>query len=141
MIFLFNCEQPKTSQYNENELILVVEMDANNDKSDGDIAKFSQYYTDAIDTNEPNSLGWGFYKSNDKIILIERYLNGEAMMEHGKNVSEGAPLEAHFIEFMEHFTINKVDVYGNASNELKEFVKSFGLSFYFHPSLAKFSRN
>lgn len=129
------------NQYNKNEIIFVVEMDTNEGKSDEDIAQFSQYYTDAINTNEPNSLGWGFYKSNDKIILIERYLDGMAMMEHGKNVSEGGVLESQFVKFMEHFTINKIDVYGNASNELKEFVKPFGLPFYFHPDLAKFSRN
>ena len=40
--------------------------------------------------------------------------------------------ETQFIKFMEHFTINKIDVYGNASDELKEFVKPFGLPYYFH---------
>ena len=35
----------------------------------------------------------GFYETGDKIILIERYLNEEAMMQHGKNVSEGGVLE------------------------------------------------
>ena len=50
-------------------------------------------------------------------------------------------LETHFGKFMEHFTINKIDVYGTASDELKEYVKPFGLPFYFHPDLAKFSRN
>tara|TARA_Y100000766_G_scaffold254981_1_gene240752 strand:- start:449 stop:904 length:456 start_codon:yes stop_codon:yes gene_type:complete len=138
---LFNCETAEESQYNKNEIIFVVDMNSNEGKSDDDIAKFSKYYTDAIDMNEPNSLGWGFYKSNDKIILIERYLDGDAMIQHGKNISEGGPLETHFAKFMEHFTINKIDVYGTASDELKEFVKPFGLPFYFHPDLAKFSRN
>ena len=141
MALVFNCEVPKKKEYNKNEIIFVVEMESNDKKSDKEIAQFSQYYTDAINTNEPNSLGWGFYKSNDKIILIERYLNGEAMMEHGKNVSEGGVLETHFVKFMENFTINKIDVYGSASDELKEFLKPFGLPFYFHPDLAKFSRN
>ena len=141
MALVFNCEVREKREYNKNEIIFVVEMESNNEKSDKEIAQFSQYYTDAINANEPNSLGWGFYKSNDKIILIERYLNGEAMMEHGKNVSEGGVLETHFVKFMEHFTINKIDVYGTASDELKEFVKPFGLPFYFHPDLAKFSRN
>ena len=138
---LFNCETAEESQYNKNEIIFVVDMNSNEGKSDDDIAKFSKYYTDAIDMNEPNSLGWGFYKSNDKIILIERYLDGDAMIQHGKNISEGGPLETHFAKFMEHFTINKIDVYGTASDELKEFVKPFGLPFYFHPDIAKFSRN
>ena len=138
---LFNCEAPEKSQYNKNEIIFVVDMNSNEGKSEDDIAEFSKYYTDAIDMNEPNSLGWGFYKSNDKIILIERYLDGDAMIQHGKNISEGGPLETHFAKFMEHFTINKIDVYGTASDELKEFVKPFGLPFYFHPDIAKFSRN
>tara|TARA_Y100000817_G_scaffold230996_1_gene183420 strand:+ start:136 stop:591 length:456 start_codon:yes stop_codon:yes gene_type:complete len=138
---LFNCETPEKSQYNKNEIIFVVEMNSNEGKSEDDIAEFSKYYTDAIDMNEPNCLGWGFYKSNDKVIIIERYLDGDAMMEHGKNISEGGTLETHFVKFMEHFTINKIDVYGTASDELKEFVKPFGITFYFHPDFAKYSRN
>ena len=138
---LFNCKSPEKDEYNKNEIIFIVEMESNESKSDNEIAKFSKYYTEAIDNNEPNSLGWGFFKSNDKIILIERYLNGAAMMEHGNNISEGGVLETHFGKFMEHFTINKIDVYGTASDELKEYVKPFGLPFYFHPDLAKFSRN
>ena len=138
---LFNCKSPEKNEYNKNDIIFIVEMESNDSKSDNDIAEFSKYYTEAIDNNEPNSLGWGFFKSNDKIILIERYLNGDAMMEHGNNISEGGVLETHFGKFMEHFTINKIDVYGTASDELKEYVKPFGLPFYFHPDLAKFSRN
>ena len=138
---LFNCKSPEKNEYNKNEIIFVVEMESNDNKSESDIAEFSKYYTEAINNNEPNSLGWGFFKSNDKIILIERYLNGAAMMEHGNNISEGGVLETHFGKFMEHFTINKIDVYGTASDELKEYVKPFGLPFYFHPDLAKFSRN
>jgi hypothetical protein len=138
---LLNCKAPEKNEYNKNEIIFVVEMESNDNKSESDIAEFSKYYTEAIDNNEPNSLGWGFFKSNDKIILIERYLNGAAMMEHGNNISEGGVLETHFGKFMEHFTINKIDVYGTASDELKEYVKPFGLPFYFHPDLAKFSRN
>ena len=113
--FLFNCETPEKSQYNKNEIIFVVDMNSNEGKSEGDIAEFSKYYTDAIDMNEPNSLGWGFYNSGDKVILIERYLNGNAMMQHGKNISEGGPLETHFAKFMEHFTINKIDSFNHSS--------------------------
>ena len=60
------------------------------------------------------------------------------MMQHAKNISEGGILETHFVKFMEHFTINKIDVYGNASDELK-YCKTFGLPFYFHPNLLIFS--
>ena len=142
LVLIFSCVQSnKTeSSYNVDEIIFVVEMDSNEGKTIEEITEFSKFYTDAIDSNESNSLGWGFYESGDKVILIERYLDGNAMMQHGKNISEGGPLEAEFIQFMEHFTINKIDVYGNASDELKEFVKPFGLPFYFHDAFAKFSR-
>tara|TARA_Y200000002_G_scaffold334836_1_gene302049 strand:+ start:31 stop:489 length:459 start_codon:yes stop_codon:yes gene_type:complete len=141
-VLLISCSKSNNSEssYNTDEILFVVEMDSNEGKTVNDIAEFSQLYTDAIDKNEPNSLGWGFYESGDKIILIERYLNDDAMMQHGKNISEGGVLETQFVKFMEHFTINKIDVYGNASDELKEFVKPFGLPFYFHKPYAKFSR-
>ncbi|MGB1132282.1 MAG: hypothetical protein ACPG0K_04365 [Flavobacteriaceae bacterium] len=143
LALMISCTQSNKTDpsYNMDEIIFVVEMDSNEGKTIEDIAQFSKFYTDAIDTNEPNSLGWGFYESGDKVILIERYLDGNAMIEHGKNVSEGGPLEAQFVQFMEHFTINKIDVYGNASDELKEFVKPFGLPFFFHDAFAKFSRS
>ena len=139
---IFSCAKSnKTdSSYNMDEIIFVVEMVSNEGKTIEDITEFSKFYTDAIDTNEPNSLGWGFYESGDKVILIERYLDSNAMMQHGKNISEGGPLEAQFVQFMGHFTINKIDVYGNASDELREFVKPFGLPFFFHDAYAKFSR-
>ena len=141
-VLLISCSKSNNSEssYNTDEILFVVEMDSKEGKTLNDIAEFSQFYTDAIDKNEPNSLGWGFYESGDKIILIERYLNDDAMMQHGKNISEGGVLETQFVKFMEHFTINKIDVYGNASDELKEFVKPFGLPFYFHKPYAKFSR-
>ena len=142
-ISLISCKQSNNSEasYNTNEIIFVVEMNSNEGKSIEEVTEFSKFYTDAISANEPNSMGWWFYEYVDKIILIERYFYDNAMMQHGKNVSEGCPLEAQFVTFMEYFTINKIDVYGNASDELKEFVKPFGLPFYFHSAYAKFSRN
>ena len=144
-IFLFSCAESKTNKtmknsFNQDEIIFVVEMDSNDNKSNNDIENFSKYYTDEVKKNEPNSLGWGFYKSGDKIILIERYVNGEAMMQHGKNISEGGVLETQFTKFTDHFTINKIAVYGNAADELKKFVEPFDLTFNFHPSYAKYSR-
>ena len=142
-ISLISCKQSNNSEasYNINEIIFVVEMNSNEGKSIEEITEFSKFYTDLIKVNEPNSMGLGFYEYGDKIILIERYFDDNAMMQHGKNVSKGGPLEIQFVKFMEHFTINKIDVYGNTSDELKEFVKPFGLPFYFHSAYAKFSRN
>ena len=57
-----------------------------------------------------------------------------------KNIFEGGVLETQFAKFTEHFTINKIDVYGNSSNELKKFVEAFGLNFNFYSLYAKYSR-
>ena len=62
LTLIFSCDETKTSLYNQNELIFVVEMNSTENKSTDDIAKFSQYYTDAIDKTESNSLEWGFYE-------------------------------------------------------------------------------
>ena len=148
LLFLITCSCTDTEidsnenkySYNTDEIIFVVQMDIKEGKSFDEIETFSSFYTNAIDANEPNSLGWGFYESGDKVILIERYRDGEAMMQHGMNVSEGGVLEEQFVAFNEHFTINKIDVYGNANEELKEFLKPFGLPIYYHEALAKFSR-
>tara|TARA_Y100001935_G_scaffold240625_1_gene229316 strand:- start:258 stop:650 length:393 start_codon:yes stop_codon:yes gene_type:complete len=127
-------------EYNKSEIIFVVEMNPNDGITSDMVSEFSKFYTDTIDKNEPNTLGWGFYKSGDKIILIERYLNDAAAIQHAKNISEGEILEKQFARFTEHFTIIKIDVFGNASDELKDFVEPFGLPFYFHNSYANFSR-
>ena len=46
--------------FNEDEIIFVVEMDSNDNKSKEDLENFSKYYTKQVEKNEPNSLGWGF---------------------------------------------------------------------------------
>ena len=69
-ISLISCKKSNNPEatYNTNEIIFVVEMNSNEGKSIEEISEFSKFYTDAINANEPNSLGWGFYESNDKII-------------------------------------------------------------------------
>ena len=71
-VLLISCSKSNNSEslYNNDEILFVVEMNSNEGKTINDIAEFSEFYTDAIDKNEPNSLGWGFYESGDKIILI-----------------------------------------------------------------------
>ena len=83
----------------------------------------------------------GFYKSEDKVILIERYTNSEAMIKHAQNVSPEGVMHPQFVKFMEHFEIQKIDVYGDASEAMKAFVEPFNLPFVYHSAFASFSRN
>tara|TARA_B100000963_G_scaffold99271_1_gene85808 strand:+ start:246 stop:527 length:282 start_codon:yes stop_codon:yes gene_type:complete len=84
LLLIQGCTKSNNSKtiYNADEILFVVEMESNEGKSVEDIREFSKFYTEAIDLNEPYSLGWGFYDSGDKIILIERYFNGDAMIQH-----------------------------------------------------------
>ena len=140
-LFLFGCKESYNNSVNKNEIIFVVEMEFNKKKSKSELKEFSQFYTEAIQTNELETLGWGFYENDGKVTLIERYKDDKAMIQHGENISTGGLLEEHFNKFMDHYYIKKIDVYGNASNELKEFVEPFGMPFFFRTPLANFSRN
>ena len=139
-LFLVGCKESYNNSVNENEIIFVVEMEFNKKKSKNELKEFSQFYTEAIQTNELETLGWGFYENDGKVTLIERYKDDKAMIQHGENISPGGLLEEHFNKFMDHYYIKKIDVYGNATNELKEFLEPLGLPIYFHDALARFSR-
>tara|TARA_B100000524_G_scaffold334515_1_gene223126 strand:- start:37 stop:489 length:453 start_codon:yes stop_codon:yes gene_type:complete len=143
-VFIFNvsCDfsEKRTSNQND-ELIFVVELGVIKNKTAAEVDDFSAYYTRAVQKNEPETAGWGFYKSKGKVVLIERYTNSEAMIKHAQNVSPNGIIYPHFIKFMEHFEIQKIDVYGDASEEMKVFVEPFNLPFVYHPSFASFSRN
>ena len=106
-MFFIGCEAPIKDSINKNEIIFVVEMEVLNGKTIQELKDFSQFYTDAVQTNELTTLGWGFYENNGKITLIERYTDDQAMIQHGKNISPGGPLEDHFNKFMEHYLIKK----------------------------------
>ena len=119
---LFNCKAPEKNEYNKNEIIFVVEMESNDNKSDNDIAEFSKYYTEAIDNNEPNSLGWGFFKSNDKIYRFEN----------------GLIQRSGIIELSTKNSINKINVslvygfdYGELLNKTDSFMLKINHNFKF----------
>ncbi len=141
-ILTASCNSTEKEISNKNdELIFVVDMKVINNKTAAEVADFSAYYTTAIQNNEPATIGWGFYKSEDKVILIERYTNSEAMIKHAQNVSPEGVMRPHFVKFMEHFEIQKIDVYGDASEAMKAFVEPFNLPFVYHSAFASFSRN
>ena len=75
-----------------------------------------------------------FPEDKSKSAIIESLL----LIQHDNNGFLSDELIASLASYL---NINKIDVYGTASDELKEYVKPFGLPFYFHPDLAKFSRN
>ena len=57
-----------------------------------------------------------------------------------QNISEGGKLESLFGDFIEHFEIIKIEIFGTASPELKAFLKSLDMPAFYRPAMASFSR-
>ena len=127
--------------YHENEKECVVYMTSNN-KNESEIKDFCHYYESKMKETEPEVLAWKFFKSDsNKITLIERYKNEDAILNHIKNISKGGLLEKEFGKFVDHFVIDSIEYYGNLSPEFKEILSAFGLTVNYNPNIAGFSRN
>ncbi len=142
---LISCNQSElkneSPKYLQNEKESVVYMTSNN-KSENEINDFCIYYQNKLKGKEPDVLAWKFFKSDsNKITLIERYKNEDAILNHIKNISEGGLMEKDFGKFVDHFIIDSIGYYGDLSKEFKETLSAFGLTVNYNPNIAGFSRN
>ena len=142
---LISCNQSvlknESPKFHENEKESVVYMTSNN-KSENEINDFCVYYQNNLKEKEPDVLAWKFFKSDsNKITLIERYKNEDAILNHIKNISKGGLMEQDFGKFVDHFIIDSIEYYGNLSTEFKETLSAFGLTINYNPNIAGFSRN
>ena len=142
---LISCNQSElkneSPKFHENEKESVVYMTSNN-KSENEINDFCIYYQNKLKEKEPDVLAWKFFKSDsNKITIIERYKNENAILNHIKNISKGGLMEQDFGKFIDHFIIDSIEYYGNLSNEFKETLSAFGLTINYNPNIAGFSRN
>ena len=55
-----------------NEVIVIVELIKNKEKSQEELREFTKRYSEYVKNKEPNTLGWTYHDAGDKIILIER---------------------------------------------------------------------
>ena len=142
---LISCNQSElkneSPKFHENEKESVVYMTSNN-KSENEINDFCIYYQNKLKEKEPDVLAWKFFKSNsNKITIIERYKNENAILNHIKNISKGGLMEQDFGKFVDHFIIDSIEYYGNLSIDFKETLSAFGLTVNYNPNIAGFSRN
>ena len=142
---LISCNQSElkneSPKFHENEKESVVYMTSNN-KSENEINDFCIYYQNKLKEKEPDVLAWKFFKSeSNKITLIERYKNEDAILNHIKNISKGGLMEQDFGKFVDHFIIDSIEYYGNLSTDFKETISAFGLTVNYNPNITGFSRN
>ena len=72
----------------QDEVIVIVELIKNKNKSQKDLKDFTEKYSNYVKSTEPNTLGWSYNDAGDKIILIERYKNEDANIITAKNISK-----------------------------------------------------
>ena len=112
-----------------------------NNKTTEEISNFSSFYVDLVQQREPNTYAWSHFQKGDNVVLIERYKNEVAHLNHIKNISTGGISEKEFGQFLEHFEILEIDIYGTVSDEFKSVIDGFNLPTSYNPTIAKYSRN
>ena len=134
-------------KYIPQEVIVFVTLKINENKSMDEIKAFTKKYSEFVDKTEPDSLGWGYHQSGDKVILIERYKNEDANILTIENISPGGIRHQLMNNQLEIFTIEKVSVFGAFTQKLIDYHAETAkkLNFQFpiehHPMISGYSKN
>ena len=134
-------------KYIPQEAIVFVTLKINENKSMDEIKAFTKKYSEFVDKTEPDSLGWGYHQSGDKVILIERYKNEDANILTIENISPGGIRHQLMNDQLEIFTIEKISVYGAFTQKLIDYHAETAkkLNFQFpiehHPMISGYSKN
>ena len=130
-----------------NEVIVIVELIKNKEKSQEELKEFTKRYSDYVKSTQPNTLGWTYHDAGDKIILIERYKNEDANIVTAKNISPGGNRYKLLQESFNYHTLAKVTVIGGFTQKLIDFNKitaekvGFTAPFFYYPLISGYSKN
>ena len=130
-----------------NEVIVIVELIKNEDKSAEELKKFTKRYSDFVKSTEPNTLGWTYHDAGDKIILIERYKDEDANIITAKNISPGGNRYKLLQESFNYHSLKNITVIGGFTQKLIDFNKmtaekvGFTAPFEYHPLISGYSKN
>ena len=130
-----------------NEVIVFVTLKVNKNKSKEHIAEFTKKYSEFVDKTEPDSLGWSYHQSGEKVILIERYKNEDANIVTAKNISPDGIRYKLLKDSFDIFTVEKVSVYGAFTKKLIDFNAmtakklNFKFPFEYNPMISGYSKN
>ena len=144
LIISCNRESPKEIP---NEVIVIVELIKNKEKSQEELKEFTKRYSNYVKSTEPNTLGWTYHDAGDKIILIERYKDEDANIVTAKNISPGGNRYKLLQESFDYHTLKKVTVIGGFTQKLIDFNKmtaekvGFTAPFVYYPLISGYSKN
>ena len=130
-----------------NEVIVIVELIRNKEKSQEELRQFTKRYSNYVKSTESNTLGWTYHDADDKIILIERYKNEDANIVTAKNISPAGNRYKLLQESFNYYTLGKVTVIGGFTQKLIDFNKmtaekvGFTAPFVYYPLISGYSKN
>ena len=116
-----NANSDQKQKYIPNEVIVFVTLKVNKNKSKEHIAEFTKKYSEFVDKTEPDSLGWSYHQSGEKVILIERYKNEDANIVTAKNISPDGIRYKLLKDQLDIFTVEKVSVFGAFTKKLIDY--------------------
>jgi hypothetical protein len=128
------------------EVTVFVTLKVNSNISKEKIAEFTSMYAEFVNKTEPDSLGWSYHQSGEKVILIERYKNEDANIVTAKNISPDGIRYKLLKDSFDIFTVEKVSVFGAFTKKLIDFnaltAKKLGFKFPFeyNPLISGYSK-
>ena len=102
----------------------LAELKVNKGFSSTDVEEFLKRFSKFVRETEPGTYDFGYFISPDgkKVNLVEKYLTSSDFVHHLNNFEKSD----YSKEFMTLFTLNKVIIAGDASDELKAKAKAYG---------------
>jgi len=109
---------------NSQRVLGLAELKVNKGFSSTDVEEFLKRFSKFVRETEPGTYDFGYFISPDgkKVNLVEKYLTSSDFVHHLNNFEKSD----YSKEFMTLFTLNKVIIAGDASDELKAKAVAYG---------------
>ena len=109
---------------NSQRVLGLAELKVNKGFSSTDVEEFLERFSKFVRETEPGTYDFGYFISSEgkKVNLVEKYFTSSDFVHHLNNFEKSD----YSKEFMTLFTLNKVIIAGDASDELKAKAKAYG---------------
>ena len=122
LILITNCYKDSSKEIPD-EVIVIVELIKNKNKSQEELKRFTKKYSEYVKSTELNTLGWTYHDAGNKILLIERYKDEDANIVTAKNISPEGNRYKLLQESFHYYSLEKVTVIGGFTQKLIDFNK------------------
>ena len=124
LVSLISCASLEVNNTSEKKVLGLAELSVNSGYERKDVEEFLIRFTKFVRETEPNTYDFGYFISSDgkSVNLVEKYYTSDDFVHHLNNF-ESSPISK---DFMTLFTLKKVIIAGDASDELKEKDKAYG---------------